>query len=215
MPAEKKTFGLLGTLLIVFVALPLVRAGRTYLAAVLFVAVIFWGFHVVSERRRQRVLGAALMAPALLLTILHYLMEEERIVSVIWLLSNSLALVFLLWILVTRLLRVERVTTDVLSSAVSGYLLLGILWALVYALLFHLDPTSLGGIESHQGGQDPSEFFYFSFVTLTTLGYGDIAPTGSLARTAASVEAVVGQLYLAVMIARLVGLQIAAATARE
>ncbi len=203
-----RTYGLLGTVVIIFVVLPLTRSGDQLaglLGAVLFSAVILWGLWSLSEHRRHVIVGIVLMAPAFILTILHHLVES-RIVELTWLISNSLAIGFLIAMLLRRLFRTERVTADTLSSAISGYFLLGILWSFAYALLLQLDPDAFRGVEA----DGAADLFYFSFVTLTTLGYGDIVPVSQTAETVAVLEAVVGQLYLAITIARLVGMHIAA-----
>lgn len=92
-------------------------------------------------------------------------------------------------------------------GVVSVYLLLGVAWAFAYSLTDSLAPNSFV-LADADGGEVPtmSHFVYYSFVTLTTLGYGDIQPASAVARTYSAVEAIVGQLYLAVLVARLVGL---------
>lgn len=205
-----RTFGLLGTLLILFVVMPLVRSESTLakvLGGIFFSAVILWGLWTVSQHRRQLVVGVVLMAPAFVLTILYYLLAPSKSVGLAWMISNGLALAFLVVVLVRRLFRTERVSADTLSSAASGYFLLGILWAFLYGVVHSLDPSAFRGLET----ANAPELFYFSFVTLTTLGYGDIVPITDTAETVAVLEAVVGQLYLAITIARLVGLHIATA----
>jgi voltage-gated potassium channel Kch len=92
------------------------------------------------------------------------------------------------------------------------YFVLGLVWALVYSLLETVQPGSFRFYDALGSGglvQDKvSEFIYFSNVTLTTLGYGDIVPISQPARMFASLEAIVGQLYVAIIIARMVGLHI-------
>jgi len=205
---QHRTLGLLGTVVIIFVVLPLTRSESqlaSLIGAVLFSTVIVWGLWAVSEHRRHVTVGIVLMAPAFVLTILHGLVES-RSVEFTWLITNGLALGFLVAMLLRRLFRTERVTADTLTSAISGYFLLGILWAFVYALLLQLDPGAFHGVQ----GARTAGLFYFSFVTLTTLGYGDITPVTDTAQTVTVLEAVVGQLYLAITIARLVGMHIAA-----
>ncbi|MCX6340666.1 MAG: potassium channel family protein [Candidatus Aureabacteria bacterium] len=104
-----------------------------------------------------------------------------------------------------------RVTGDKIYAAISGYLLLGIFWALIYAIAEDLDPTSFGRVMPQWGGSF-SELLYFSFTTLTTLGYGDIGPQTALSQTLSYMEAISGQLFVAILIARLVGMNIAQMT---
>ena len=106
-------------------------------------------------------------------------------------------------------LRDGKVTRDRLAAAICVYLLIGITWGMFYALMEITVPGSLNmGLEI-PGVDVTQDAMYFSFVTLTTLGYGDISPVSSPTRTLAIIEAVIGQIYLAVMIARLVGLHTA------
>ena len=99
-------------------------------------------------------------------------------------------------------------TLDRILGAISVYLLLGIAWAAVYTFLEILIPGSFYADASHlpAGHLRWSEFLYFSFATLTTLGYGDITPVNSYGRSLSLLEAVTGVLYIAIMIARLVSL---------
>lgn len=96
----------------------------------------------------------------------------------------------------------NAVDGEVLAAAVTTYLLIGFVWTYLFELLEMANPDSFKG-PSPQLNQD--DFFYFSFVTLGTLGYGDIVPITRPARAMSILEALFGQLYLAVLIARLIG----------
>ena len=99
-----------------------------------------------------------------------------------------------------------EVTTETLYGAVTAYLLLGLTWGLAYALVERLYPGSFRSPVDTDGLAGPVLMF-FSFITLTSVGYGDIVPLGGHARSLAILEAITGQMYLAVFIARLVGIQ--------
>jgi hypothetical protein len=93
-----------------------------------------------------------------------------------------------------------------LMGAMSAYLLLGMIWAALFAILRLFDPGALTNLAVAPGQPgEVGELLYFSFVTLTTLGYGDLTPVSPLARNLALLEAVVGQLFVAVLIATLIG----------
>ncbi len=123
---------------------------------------------------------------------------------------------YVLAVLLKYLFRPQMVTLETIAASLCGYLLLGMLWARVYSVAFQLDDRSFsfsGTIEPGSldlGGEQTDTALYLSFVTLTTLGYGDITPAKTATRMLCTVEAVTGQLYLAVLVARLVGLHIAA-----
>ncbi len=88
-------------------------------------------------------------------------------------------------------------------AAICGYFLIGFMWGFIYFFLNSARPGSFQMASSSAGEQ--SSFIYFSFVTMTTVGYGDTTPLSNAARSLSILEAVMGQLYLAVTIARLLG----------
>lgn len=98
-----------------------------------------------------------------------------------------------------------KVTRDKIAAAICVYIILGVVWGLFYGLTETLDPGALGG-GINAGLRNTGSAVYYSFITLTTVGYGDITPVSQVARSLAIVEGLAGQIYLAVMIARLVGL---------
>lgn len=102
----------------------------------------------------------------------------------------------------------HRVTADTIYGGLSAYLLLGLIWSVAYAFIEVLAPGSfyVGPDHNPDGLSSWSDFLYFSYVTLTTLGYGDIAPVAAPARSLAILQAVTGVLFLGTMIARLVSL---------
>lgn len=89
-------------------------------------------------------------------------------------------------------------------AAVSNFLLMGLGWAFAYEICCEVEPASFAGLLSQDQGERFAELVYYSYVTLTTLGYGDIRPTGLVSRNLATMEAVTGQLFLIVLLARLV-----------
>ncbi len=109
-------------------------------------------------------------------------------------------------IILIYLLKAKKVTTDMILGAICTYFLIGLMWGTLYALIESFLPGSF----TTGGGPSPDRFdlIYYSFVTLTTLGFGDISPISVPARSLTTVEAVMGQIYLAVLVARLVGLHI-------
>jgi hypothetical protein len=103
------------------------------------------------------------------------------------------------------IIKSETVTGEVIYAAMVIYLLVAQLWALVYTFLDLIDPASFN---LPQGQSDFLIFEYYSFVTLTTLGYGDITPLTKVAKAFSVLEAVVGQLYLVVVVAWFVGMYV-------
>ena len=107
-------------------------------------------------------------------------------------------------------LRSIQIDTDVLCAAISVYLLLGLIWALAYALVGQLSPDSFAfAANPHSSGRmDRFNAFYFSFVTLSTVGFGDVTPVSKVAKTFSVMEAVTGTFYVAILIARLVAMYV-------
>jgi hypothetical protein len=117
---------------------------------------------------------------------------------------------FLIGLLVRYIVRAEKVTADILFGSVSVYLLIGISFSIIYRFIGILNPAAFTVTAGAPVASATSQmsFTYYSFVTLTTLGYGDIVPLSSYARTFAFLEAITGVLYVAILISRLVGLYI-------
>ncbi len=123
-------------------------------------------------------------------------------------------------VLLRDVMRSSSVGTITILGAVCVYLLFGLVGSDVYALILSLDPGALSVsdrlVEGAQGGRATlSLTLYYSFVTMTTLGFGDITPVSGAARAVTTVQAVMGQLYIAVIVARLVALQVSNADARR
>jgi voltage-gated potassium channel Kch len=101
------------------------------------------------------------------------------------------------------------VTADKIAGAVSAYILMGVIWASIYSLFLHLEPASFLLPKQLQTESITGVWsIYFSFTTLTTLGYGDITPQLPAVQSYAVMEAACGQVFLTVLVARLVALQI-------
>ena len=105
------------------------------------------------------------------------------------------------------LFKSEDVNREVIYAAILLYLLAALLWAFVFTFLELIDPTSFN-IDLSQPQSYLLVFQYYSFVTITTLGYGDITPVTEVAKAFSVLEAVVGQLYLVVAVAWLVGMYV-------
>ena len=136
---------------------------------------------------------------------------EQRAFLYAFLVSSLFFFAIVAWTLVSRLFSQRRgVTWDTLCGAFSVYLILGLLWTCAYVLLELVEPGSFdfGQVDSSPEGLF-ERFIGFSYTTLTTLGYGNVTPTNPRGDALTTLEAIVGQGYLAIVIARLVALQIA------
>jgi len=121
----------------------------------------------------------------------------------------SITLVFFLAVALTAssrvLLQGGEVDRNKIIGAIAIYLLLGLIWSTVYLILLEVSPTAFNGMEHLAWEDNFSRSTYFSYVTLTTLGYGDISPAEPLSRVLVYLEAMVGTFYMAIVIASLIG----------
>lgn len=226
---QRKYLWLLVALLSLAALEPLVKG--TYVGRsgfnLLFCLVLAAGIFALSQRRRTLLFALILGIPALGVTWGNYLPGEpsSRVYQCVVLFRFAAHLAFLIYavlLILYEVMQVGRVTADRLRGAICVYLLLGLIWAVLYSMIEYSRPgafVAAGGEPltqraSDAGYRDFSILVYYSYVTLTTLGYGDVAPVSPVARTFSWLEAVTGQVYLAVLIARLVGLHIAQADSR-
>jgi len=162
--------------------------------------------YAVSESRRHLRIGLALGLPAAIAAALHAA-DPGFAGGWIVLLFPPAFYAYTVAIVAKKVFTSDEVTRDTLAGAACVYLLIGMTWWYLYLLVETLAPGAIAGrlpgIDS-QGQR--FELLYFSFVTLTTLGYGDMKPASEGAQALAIVESITAVLYLSIAIARLVGM---------
>ncbi|WP_415405772.1 potassium channel family protein [Sulfurovum sp. CS9] len=109
-----------------------------------------------------------------------------------------------------QVLFVGDIDGNKIIGSLSLYLLLGLMWTVIYLLLLAMDPSAFSGVEAANWQQGFSRIAYYSFVTLTTLGYGDILPTNHVAEFFVYMEAIIGVFYMAIIVSSLISLRLAA-----
>jgi hypothetical protein len=203
--------GLSALLVFVFcllmVAPPLIADGLlpSWVVDVLFSLVVVSGVLAVAEKRWVSMAAFALAAATLLVRWLHFGLGRTAL-AVVDAGLGALTLFLFACMVLVQVLRKGRITMHRVRGSVAAYLLFGLSWAAAYQLVFVVRPDAF----RLTPGMDPRlELVYYSFVTLTTVGYGDITPLTAFARSLAIAEALLGQLFPAVLIARLVSLEIA------
>lgn len=198
-------------LVVVFVMPPLLAdgVGRRLPGDIAFALLLVSGVLALADRGRAR---AAMLSVALVTVAVDLGSWVVPVPQPLVQATGLAALLLLLAVVLFHTLRDGPITLHRVQGGVAAYLLLGVAWAQAYALLALLRPGAFSGAAAAADG--PRAFLYFSFVTLTTVGYGDVLPVHPAARSLAMLEAVTGPLYLAILLARLVSLAVAPGRAR-
>ncbi|MCR9094187.1 MAG: potassium channel family protein [bacterium] len=204
---------LLGSLILLLVALPLVQiatgrsAGFPPMLALVMVAAV-----VVNSHQRGIFLVAIGLGGA---AIVGLGLAEYTDATTVRVISGLIALALLgltTLVMLNGLIQADQVSRDTIVGGICVYLLVGLCFAVAFILLAQLDPDAFTSgappIPMEDRSRHATQLLYFSFVTLTTLGYGDIAPRSDLAQMFAVSEALIGQLYLTIFVARLVALYV-------
>ena len=159
---------------------------------------------MVADTRRHLVAGLTLGIPTCIILIFTH---GDSITALDWVsyLMVVALYAYVIWLMLDRIFHAPAVTIDVIVMALCTYLMLGQVWMVFYAPLAILNPEAFSQPIVQQGTDAGLTLTYFSYVTLTTLGYGDISPVSPWARSLAILEALTGTMFLAVLISRLVG----------
>ena len=160
--------------------------------------------YVAAGSGRQLAIGSLLAVAWLALRWSGFFAEHETAT----LISNMALVVFNLYaigVCLRRIITAREVDLDVIFGAAAVYLLLAVTWAVVFGIVEQLAPGSFALKQSASGGQW-IQFLYYSLVTQTTLGYGDVTPISPVAQVWSALEATLGVFYLAILVARLVGI---------
>jgi hypothetical protein len=208
-PHRFSMVGLLIALALLFFFFPFVEEikGGELIVAVLLTLVLISAVLTVASRRSTLVVALVLAIPAVGGRWINHFWPG-LLPPVVFLVATLVLIAFVVAHLLHFVLSAPSVDTEVLCASISAYVMLGLIWTIAYWLVDQVTPgafafnTTTGAKESMRG----FNAFYFSFVTLSTVGYGDITPVSHFARMLAALEAMTGLLYVAVLIARLVAL---------
>ena len=178
------------------------------LTTALFVAVLY----TVLGDRRITIVALILGLPPVVMYIAITLGYFVRL-HLLAIALGSLYLIFMTGVFIYEVLSHPAVTSDTLYGAIAAFLLVGFTCGLIYAVIQQVSPGSFRDTVDTSRVIRPPEFVYFSFTTLTTVGYGDIVPWHGVAKSVAILESLMGVMYPAVFVGRLIGLH--AATRRS
>jgi hypothetical protein len=202
---------LLGALVLLLVATPFIEDshnGKYFEISLLTLVLVSAGL-AAGGRRGVLLVSMVLLAPTVATFWTHHLFPG-LISPAVHLSCTILFIGFIVFCILRFIMNASQVDTEVICAAISVYLLIGLLWSFLYQLL------ALGRPDAFQVHTDPSDpqtmtnfnALYFSYSSLSTLGFGDIIPVSKPARTLAFMEAMTGMFYVAILISRLVSLYV-------
>lgn len=200
---------LLIALFALFVSIPFsepLRAG-VLIESILISIVLISAIFTVAASRRALLIAVVLALPTLAGRWIHQF-RPDVMPPELFLIGGILLVLFVIINLLRFVLSASTVNTEVLCASTSAYLLLALLWTFGYWLVAEIVPNAFAfsGADTSLKGFNG---LYFSFITMSTVGYGDITPVAKVARMLAAMEAITGLLYVAILIARLVALHVA------
>ncbi len=210
MPSAQKAphYGvLLLVLLILLVVAPLMPSERADYGVELFLdLVLVTGAYSAAWQSRHRLPFLVLTAATLVTRWTDMILDHSGF-SLLSIVLLILWLGYAVALILTALFRMREVGTNAILGAIVAYVLATVAFGSLYLMVELMQPGSFTGLPNGGNQADIQDaLIYFSVVSITTMGYGDITPVSALARSLASIEGMFGTLYLAVMIARLVGL---------
>lgn len=186
--------------------------GTGLLMDIFITAIFMSGLYAASPKKQFFYVSMLIAFPALAVKWSSYFVEVPSSFIVVQVFS-AIFFTFLVVLILHYLFKEKKVTANVIAGAICGYLLIGLMWASFFAVLEALQPGSFQ-VPDHLS-TDSSYFTYYSYVTLTTLGFGDIIPMTNQARSLSVLESITGPVYLAVLVARLVGMGISQSMGKD
>jgi voltage-gated potassium channel len=186
-------------------------AERSILLGILVALVLLFALYLVAYNRKELIIGILLCAPAIATNWADKSIDPTLVIYAHYLFAIAFLSYTCLHIF-RYLFETEDISADMLYAAVCLYFIVGMIWAMIYVLIEMYHPGSFQlDADLNNTRAVFGELLYFSYVTISTLGYGDMAPLTRIARSWATIEAIIGQFYLAFVVARLVSLYATAA----
>ena len=153
--------------------------------------------YLVAYRKKELLIGLIIIS----LVLISALIQQDIAFRVLYFVFLSYIATYIF----RYLFESSNVTADMLFASICLYFFVGMIFAMIYSITYIVDPQAFN-LPGTSASVEDSSFFYFSIVSLSTLGYGDILPVSHFARSLAMLETIIGQFYLAFVVARLVGL---------
>lgn len=194
---------LLVALSIFIFIVPAIPSRGILLTRILLSIIVITGLFAADFSKTAFRILATLGTLAIIVSILDLMFPASPVTNIMAFSLNTLFFAIVTVALVAHIASAREAFGSTIIAAINSYLLIGLTLSILFQILDLFIPGSFTQIESAEGSL--SSFIYFGFVTLTTLGYGDISPTTPLARSLASFTATFGQLYLVIIMALIIG----------
>ena len=192
----------LALLMIIFI-LPTFSTRGYLLTRILLGTIVISGLFAADFSKAAFRMLFAIGTLVLMVTTINVFFPEVRVLRVLTFLLNTLFFIFVTIALVSHVVRARKVYGSTILCAINSYLLIGLIFSILALILDGFNPGSFTQIDPFKEGF--SAFVYYGFVTLSTLGYGDITPTTDVARSLSIFTALFGQLYLVIIMALIIG----------
>ena len=210
--SERRFFILLVLILFTIVLTPFLdQFIETRILMDFFLTTIFIFIIFAIRSKRHHVIVASILALPLIVSTWSFYFFEFTHIGLLTRIFSALFFGYAVIIILQTIVRSTEITREIIFAAVVAYLLIALMWAFLYMILELVIPGSFSIPESSIR-QETMRFEYFSFITITTLGYGDITPLSDRASALALLEALIGQIYLVVLVAWLVGMHVSRRT---
>ena len=178
----------------------------SYLIQLFFTIIFITTIYAVSQKRNHIIIAVILSIPTILALWSNEIAINNTLITIGYI-CGLILFAFVIILILKYVFSEQVVTRQTISAAIAVYLLIALMWTFIYRLIAMLYPGSFAIAHSELQGV-ANIYIYFSLVTITTLGYGDITPIGSHAVSMAVLEAVTGQIYLVVVVAWFVGMYV-------
>jgi len=193
-------FLLISILGMFFISPILENISKSGYSQTLFFTIIFLSSVVAVKTTNNRLLIIAFIISSYIWVDLLFFTHEERFNFTFFIII--IYFIYILIKLIIQLIKTENVDSNIIMESINIYLLIGLVGAIALSVVTHFIPGSINSISSDSGTFH--DYLYFSFVTLTTLGYGDISPALPVAKSIVVFLAIIGQFYIAVVMAFLI-----------
>jgi len=200
---------LLFILLAFFLLSPFVEGShsRFRLISLIFLSIVLFSLKTIDLKKAAFAICLWLAGLIFILEIAYGFFDQQHLRNTLSIITFAFYIFFLtlsIVLIARRMFSTTKVSMDTILGGISLYLLIGYLWTVLFHLIYHFDKSAFYAGHSWRN----LYITYFSFTTLTTTGYGDVYPVNKFAMALANLEAITGQMYLTIFVARMVGLHI-------